>query len=445
MEHVRRYLDSIRHRWNLVDPVNPFYQVAGLTTSSGKRSGLTKIVADVPDNNRLFSTRSGPALHRMTLAEGARWIVHCQAFDTAGIKTGALGDPRTRQGKGDSLFYPAWTANIGVVLLQGANLFESLMLNLDFLGSGPADLPAWERPQLGPGVEEPEHLPLGPADLFTWQSRRILLFIESHQVVDVQISNGDRLTPHDRFTHEPMSSWKLNRQTTRNAQAVWSPVRHDAAKRIWQGIGPLLADSRTTQGTRRASSLEWLTQLYIEGEISRSYSVDLQIIGLEFDKNNSKITGAVDDRMTAPVPAISSPELIRVAIDAAQRARTGVVALANLAGNLDRAAGGEGKSRERTFELGYSLLDGPYRSWVRTLLDPEDAASYETAWDNTASGTLLRAGNGLLEDAGTAAILGRHVTQLSGESILLDAGLAQIWFRAALTKAFPYKNDEVKS
>jgi CRISPR system Cascade subunit CasA len=119
-------------------------------------------------------------------------------------------------------------------------------------------------------------------------------------------------------------------------------------------------------------------------------------------------------------------------VDAAAQAKQGAVALANLAGDLDRAAGGEGRARERTFELGYSVLDSPFRSWVRSLRNPEQIPEARAQWARAASRLLLNAGDNLIADAGRPALVGKWV-----KDKLLDAGQAHRWFVSAIAKAFP--------
>ena len=57
---VGAYLDTVRHRFDLLDATAPFFQVAGLTTASGRASGLGKLIAEVPDGAPYFTTRTGP-------------------------------------------------------------------------------------------------------------------------------------------------------------------------------------------------------------------------------------------------------------------------------------------------------------------------------------------------------------------------------------------------
>lgn len=431
------YLEVVRPRFDLLDPEAPFFQVADLTTATGQASGLRKLIADVPAGHPFFTTRSGAQVDTLSLAEAARWTVDCQAFDPSGIKSGAVGDTRVKGGKGFPFGYPAWAGNLGLVIAEGGNLFETILFNTPWMMSGPTDLPVWERHPLGPGVETPEHVPQGPADLFTWQSRRLRLFVEGGRVVDVQISNGDKLTPQNRFAQEAMSAWRYSKNQSKGGSRVYMPVLHHPGRRIWQGVGALLPSQVSNQDFRPAAVIEWLAKLKNEGLLSSDKLVDLRIIGVEYGTQNAVIVGATDDRMTAAVAALTDPILVQAAIDAAGRASRGVVALANLASNLDKAVGGDGGARESAFEVGHSLLDSPYRDWLRRLVDPESVAERQEEWDTKASALLRRAGQGLLREAGPTAIVGRCVKQ-KDKSELLNAALAEEHFQRALDKAFPF-------
>lgn len=439
MEVLDSYLASVRGRFELFDPEAPFFQVAGLTTASGRTSGLTKLIADFPDGHPFFTTRGGEEITSISPAEAARWLVHCQAFDPSGIKTGAVGDSRVKGGKGYPFGYPAWAGNLGLIIAEGDSLFETLLLNTPWRTSGPEDRPVWDRLPLGPDVEVPEHLPRGPADLFTWPSRRLRLFTADGQVTDVQISNGDKLTPKDLFRYESMSAWRYSKNQSKGSDKVYMPKLHDPSRRIWQGLGSVLVNSASPQDQIAAPAIEWLATLRGEGVLSDTQVVDLHVVGLEYGTQNAVVAGAIDDRLTASVAAITHPDLAVAAIKAVERASQGVIALANLAGNLDRAAGGDGLARERVFERGYALLDSPFRRWIRKLTDPDKLAELDAAWDDSASSLIRTAGYSLLADAGPAALVGRVVAQINGETQQLDAGLAQIWFNGALAKAFPFR------
>src|SRR6185312_13745911 len=211
---VEGYLEKHRSRFDLLDPAQPFYQVADLSTTSGETSTLDKLIADVPNGEPFFTTRLKSGTDRISFAEAARWLVHCQAFDPSGIKSGAVGDERVKGGKG----YPigtAWAGSLGGLLIEGKNLRETLLLNLTLGGSdgepfAASDLPVWERDSLGPDEEE-RGVPQGPADLYTWPSRRIHLAHDREGVFGVIISNGDPLKAQlvqGIHNLEPMTAWR---------------------------------------------------------------------------------------------------------------------------------------------------------------------------------------------------------------------------------------------
>jgi len=438
MEVLSRYFETHRDRFDLLHPHTPFMQVAGLTTSSGKRSGLGKLIAEIPDGHQYFTTRAGADVSSLSLAEAARWLVHCQAFDPAGIKTGAVGDDRVKGGKGYSMGYPAWAGNLGLLIAEGQTLFETLMLNLPVgLQADGLDEPVWERKPQTAAMDATHPAPTGPADLFTWPSRRILLFVHSRRVTDVQISNGDRLGPQNQFSREPMSAWQHSANQTKTAgHDVMMPVMHRPERRLWQGLSAVLATDPATR-TRRPHTLEWLHTLVQHEALPSSRIMRYRAVGLEYGTQNSVIVGSIDDALTAHVAALTDPVLMAAAVDAAGRASIAVAALAKLSSNLALAAGGDPEApRAAAYELGYSLLDAPYRSWLVELVDPARVEEALESWGEQAGEILRAAGARMREDAGPIARVGRQVPKRGTDATQhLDAALAEIWFRGALTKA----------
>ena len=440
---VRDYLEGHRDRFNLLDSVAPFLQVADLHTSSGKASGLIKLIADIPDGHQYFTTRAGQELDSLAYSEAARWLVNCHAYDCSGIKTGAVGDERVKGGRGYSMGYPAWAGNLGVIVAEGSNLFETLMLNLPLSMARPNDLPIWERPPLKACVAADHPTPLGPADAFTWPSRRIRLHPRDGRIADVQISNGDRLGPQHQQKNEPMTSWRKSQNQSKGGGDVYMPVTHSPEKRIWQGLGSLLLQVEGV--SLRAPALDWLDALRYSEILPKSFGMTLRAVGVEYGPQASSIVGVVDDGLHVHVAAITDPAVVQIAVDAASRASQGVVALANLASNLERAAGGDAeRPRQRTYELGYSLLDGPYREWLAALKDTESAGELLDAWGERARRILLDAGSALVAEAGPAALVGREVPKRgTDDKQWLDSALAELWFRAGVAKALISKSTTV--
>ena len=184
--------------------------------------GLDKIVADVPDGEPLFTTRSAANLSWMNAAEAARWLVHVHAFDPSGIKSGAVGDATVKKGKGYPIG-PGWSGQIGGVLPQGNDLRQTLVLNLVARDvdtyvriGGHDDVPPWERDPDGPAwAERP---PRGAIDLYTWQTRRVRLVGDRDGVVGVVLANGDKIQPQNRHGLEPHTAWRYSEPQSKKLQ-----------------------------------------------------------------------------------------------------------------------------------------------------------------------------------------------------------------------------------
>src|SRR5699024_6516957 len=87
---VLEYLALWEDRFDLLDPVKPFMQVADLHTKSGAFSEIQRIVPEAEDE--YFTMRAGRGRDSLSFAEAARWLIYAQAYDYSGIKSGAEGD-----------------------------------------------------------------------------------------------------------------------------------------------------------------------------------------------------------------------------------------------------------------------------------------------------------------------------------------------------------------
>ena len=171
-EPIRHYLEYYRENFFLIHPDTPFFQVAGLHNTKGEFSSLTKMIADVPSriDRQFFSNRTVAAVSALRYEEAVRWLVHLQGWDYAGKKASVVGGSPNGGGTG-------WLGKLGVVFLEGSNLFETLLYNLvlavdrEVIKIGRA---SWEYPVSYP--EKKERRPQGYVELLTWQSRRVLLF-----------------------------------------------------------------------------------------------------------------------------------------------------------------------------------------------------------------------------------------------------------------------------
>ncbi|MFE1287555.1 type I-E CRISPR-associated protein Cse1/CasA [Streptomyces sp. NPDC058751] len=445
---VAAYLDAHRERFDLLHPVQPFFQTAELRTAKDEVFSLNRIVADVPNGEPFFTARM-PTVERLTFAEAARWVVHAHAYDTSGIKSGAVGDDRVKGGK----VYPlgtGWAGGLGGVFVEGDTLRETLLLNLvaadtDEMEFTAGDRPAWRREPCGPGGGE--RTPTGVRDLYTWQSRRLRLHHDESGVHGVVLGYGDPLASRNTHRREPMTAWRRSpaQEKKLRRSPIYLPREHDPARSAWRGIASLVADrSETTQGTEaapylRPGILEWIARLVTDGELPRGFLVRARIIGAAYGTQQSVIDEVVDDRLTMPVVLLHRQErtCARQAIGAAEDADLAVRALGDLATDLARAAGSEGEGqRSAARELGFAAVENPYRVWLAALAPDDDPFERRRVWQRDVHRLVGELGERLIEQAGDAAWQGRTVTDKKSTQ-WLNAGLADRWFRARLARVLP--------
>lgn len=459
VDQVDGYLDQMADRFNLFSPDRPFFQLAGLRTEKGTVSGLEKLIADVPAGHPYFTTRAGRGLERISPAEAARWLVHLQAYDVSGIKSGAVGDPRMKGGKG----YPigtGWAGQLGGLLVEPAeadrhNLWQTLLLNLvprqidaDVLALD-SDRPAWEAdpptPDQDPAVDDgPRGRPYGPMDLYTWQARRVLLHGGREGVTGVLVANGDRLTPQNRRLREPMSAWRRSAAQEKKKDAVAATIympqtlRPDRA--LWRGLNAMLptlaprSGGKTGAGYVAATNLQWAGSV-----VGKGARVRVRAVGVEYGTQSATYADVLSDSLILP-QALLVPEgalLAAAAEGAAQATEDAVVALRILAANLVQAAGATESSiidgaRDEASRRAYAQIDPEYRAWLAELVEGSDPGERRALWHTTVRRIVEGVGRELIEQAGPKAWVGRKVNNRR-----VSTPEAQAWFQWALRKALP--------
>ncbi|MEU6038637.1 type I-E CRISPR-associated protein Cse1/CasA [Actinomadura sp. NPDC047616] len=453
---IAAYLDRHRERFDLLHPETPFFQTAGLHTAKDEIASLDRLVADVPNGAQFFTMRAH-GVGRLSFAEAARWLVHAHAFDTSGIKSGAVGDPRVKGGRG----YPqgvAWAGNLGGVFVEGANLRETLLLNLiafdtDNLRVDAADdRPAWRHPAPGPAELDPLELsrrPAGPRDLYTWQSRRIRLVFDDEGVHGVVLAYGDALTPRNQHQREPMTAWRRSpaQEKKHKLAQVYLPREHEPGKSAWRGLGALVAGRAPGAQQRQEAAqivrpriLDWVARLTVEGDFPQDFLVRARLIGAQYGTQQSVIDEVVDDAVTMPVVLLHERDsrLCQEAIDAVADAENAVGVLGDLAADLARSIGADPEpAREHARTVGFGMLDGPFRDWLAKLDPEESPQSQRATWQDIARTIVARLGDREIEDAGNGAWEGRVIQTGKGQEVWLTTSRADALFRYRLRKALP--------
>ncbi len=446
---IDQYLMPYAERFDLLHPVAPFYQVADLHTEKGEFSSLARLVLDVPAGEQFFTTRTASSLDRMPLAEAARWVVHSQAYDPSGIKSGAVGDDRVKNGKG----YPigiAWCGWLGMVILEGRSLFETLLLNLVLPKRSKNDSAVWERPRQTAAVDlRPEEMPYGVADVLTWQSRRIRLRVEGDAATGVLLANGDPLHPRNLQDYEPMTAWRRSeaQEKATKLPLVLMPRAHQVDRGFWRGLGGLLnVGIDPKQAGQPAGVIEWLAFLQEHQVLAPDYLLTARAIGIEYGSQSSVVDEIYDDGLVLETAVLVDPELRGLAVAAVQDADHAVRVLGDFARNLTLAAGGDPeRPRERARAAAYAELDRRYRDWVFSLTPDTDRDAVHAAWQRQVRVAIVALAEQLSRAAGLPALLGRDVTVLN-KTQFLNAAIAERYLFAGLHRglphAFPIKEDD---
>lgn len=439
VQHVSDYLEDYRRRFDLLDADQPFFQVADLHTASGNNSGIERLIADLPPHG-FFTNRAGEGATTLALDEAARWVVHCQAFDVSGIKSGAVGDDRVKGGRGYPIG-PGWAGNLGMIVIEGRTLAETLLLNfvLSIDSDDDHDRPPWEVAGWSAAATGAE-APSGPAQALTWQIRRIRLFAEGDEVRDVLISNGDQVRLRNQHRVETMTAWRSSpAQAKKHGEDLaYMPRGHLPGRLMWRGLGALIAADPVRAGVEKRSealapgNVAWVDSLRSFGALPADQVVSLHVVGCIYGTQNAVVETVVSDRMLVQAQVLHDTNLQEAAVRAATLAEQVVARLRWLASDLAIAAGREGEGdADRVNDLAYQQVDLAFRPWLRNL-STENSRDHEKEWRKS----VQQVGNGIADDlyaaAGTAAVIGRVLVDGNGRGRRHDAAGAHRLFRKRL-------------
>ena len=466
-EQMIEYLEQWRDRFYLFGGRFPFMQVADLRTEKDEEKTLDAVVACVPkEEKRLFSTRQGSGVAQLSPSDAARWLVHAQAYDPSGIRSGAIGDSRVKGGRGYPIG-PAWCGHLGLVWLKGKDLDETLVLNL--IPADAAELRgvesstewgtcSWEDPEPESAVRGDYSLlnPSGtPRDisiprLLTWHSRRVRLVGDSTGVRGVVLAQGDKLSPQEMRLYEPQSLWRYSTEQSKKCkQDVYMPRKFKPERALWRNLPgtlptPTMIEGADKQLKRRflpSATLSFHYQLENDSVVTTYPKlVRIQAVGVVYRSEETEIEDVYSDELALPVAAIRAERhALAVVIDQQVRLTEDVAgAVGTLAANLALAAGEGGKgdgARDRAKERFFAVVDDPFRAWLAQVDGNEDARDVGQCWEDSLRRYALAIQNELVVCASSSAIVGRYI----GKEYL-NVGIAENYFRAALNKRLPVRN-----
>ena len=464
-EQMIEYLERWRDRFYLFGDRYPFMQVADLRTAKNSVSGLEKLIADVPNGEQFFTTRHGRALACIPPSEAARWLVHAQAYDPSGIRSGAVGDSQVKGGKGYPIG-PSWCGHLGLVWLKGKDLDETLVLNLipaDAAGLRGVDSStewgacSWEASEPETSARGDYSL-LDPAGtprelsiprLLTWHSRRIRLVGDSSGVTGVVLAQGDKLAPQEMRLYEPQSLWKYSTPQSKKFKTdVYMPRKFKTGRALWRNLPGTLPTVTTVQGVDKQTKQEFLPSATLSfhyqldnASIQTSYPkvMRIQAVGVTYGPKEATFEDIYSDELTLSVAVMRvEREDLSAEIDRQVRLTEEVARdVGTLAANLARAAGESGDgagdgARDHAKELFFSAVDTDFRAWLTQVDGHESTRDVGCRWERSLRQHAVDIQAELVRGASSSAIIGRD----TGRGYM-NVGIAENYFRAALNKHLP--------
>ncbi|MEV5721876.1 type I-E CRISPR-associated protein Cse1/CasA [Amycolatopsis mediterranei] len=379
------YLDRPDLSFDLFDPQRPFLQCPGLP--EGKKSTVAKLIPHRAVGNRvtLFDHTTARDRVELTPAAAARWLVTAQAFDPGGMKTPYTTDKSSER---------APCNYFGVVLVEGANLKETLLLNaVRYDAQASDDAPTWEAPL--PPPEPEKRRSRGWTDVLTWPSRRIRLFPEDSGGATVVAQSV--LTPGVRLVGElpeaeRMAAYRTPRTPSGKPKPdePMRPIRLQPVRGVWRhSVELLLVDPWSEERTRqRPRALKQLATLAEHGYVPADTVYTLRVFGQKLDKNASVVEGYLEEEVPAPVALIRAGDdaltgLVGCAIELADEAGAALRAMQwdyyKALHSMRREQQKDVRAKlEKTVDLAYwPALPAPFAALLRTLNDARLAGQSE--------------------------------------------------------------------
>ena len=468
-DRMLEYLEEWRDRFYLFGGRYPFMQVADLRTEKDAVSGLEKIIADVPNGEQFFTTRHGKALAKISAAEAARWLIHVQAYDPSGIRSGAVGDPKVEAGKGYTIG-PSWCGHLGIVWLKGENLDESLVLNLVPSDSGnlrgvTASTQwggcTWEESEPETAERGDYSLlnssgtprPISIPRLLTWHSRRVRLFGDASGVTGVVLALGDKLTPQQMQQYEPLSLWCYSMSKSKKLkQDVYMPRKFEAGRALWRNLPGVLPEAAKIDGADKQKKDEFFPSATLsfhyafeESLVKAEYPkrMCIQAIGVTYGPHETTFEDIYFDELTLSIALMRAdrPELAAQVDRQVRNTEEVAKILGVFSANLACAAGESGDgagngARERTKQHFYARVDDPFRHWLANIDEDSKPSEIAQGWEKSLRAFAQETAAELVASTPSSAIIGRE----TGWGFM-NVGTAENYFNSALNKLFPVQEN----
>lgn len=378
---VQSYLEAYAERFWLFHPETPFWQVKDL--QYGTDYDIECLFGNIKESmnkatRHHFSMTDGDEMHRLSYGEAVRWLIHLNAY-AINLKTDKKA-PGTTSPVGTGRL-----GQLGFVMVNGANLFQILMLNLCALNSSGEiwDLPkpVWEHEvcrEQSRKIGIPDNLP----ERYTLQSRRIMLKKDIEGNLTGFRALGGDFFPIENDSGEPMTIWrekKIDKKTGEELPLM--PQIHSPSVHAWREFPALLsAKNSSPKGDLIPGIVQWLNILCREKIISADSLITFRMIGMVYgDQMKYNYGDCVNDTLTLSAKLLNelnSADRVWITCISDQIEKCQAVtqnALNHFAYKVCKLFYGNGSAKsgikDHLTRQYYFSIDAPFREWLADI-DP---------------------------------------------------------------------------
>jgi CRISPR system Cascade subunit CasA len=375
-------------RFDLFDKEHPFYQFADLDKEVRKLTPLKRLAFEyAAQNNPTLFDHSTDDVHPSFPAKtAALWLLATQTFAPTAGKSETI---HTKDSP--------WS-RAAVVLINGDNLFETLMFNLihiSLLSREISDFgkPIWEYTD----TIKPTHgvIPDSYLQYLTLPSRAIKMIPFEDVNGEVQVAEcllAQGASVIEDFKDDPLLAYTVDEEKGRRALQL----RENRA--VWRDSLALFSVHRASKPFHPPRSMELLREMVEQHILAEGSLYRLSIYGQNLERGQAKINFWRHERMPLPLKYFTDERLLED-LKAALSLSEGIGAALRIASNvLAEELGGREKFGDLVRHLGaerlfWSRLEEPFYVFLTGLPTNRDEAF--DAWENTLRRTAL----GTFEDA----------------------------------------------
>ena len=417
---IREYLESQHEKFWLFHPERPFYQTkAAEKGTEYMASKMNGVLSESSNKVRLFSSCAGKSKDTLTYSEAARWLLYVNSYDDTSAKPS-----QESKSKENKLPSPGagWLGKLGLITVRGNSLFETLMFN--FIVVEPSNREIWADEKPTWELEKPREkerceiaTPDNLAELYTIQSRRLILKHENNSVTGYSLLGGDFFDKVDAFI-EPMTVWGKVKDSEKT-QIQFQPRRHNSSVKMWREFASVFASS---DGMRLPGVVSWIDLLRQIRLIDKKRYSCFNIASVQYGDKDFFVNDIFSDSLTFHTDLLtevgkrwqeSISEEVGKCEDIARK-------LGKLAADIEIAAGSSPEDAPKSATVShvqeqyYYEIDVPFREWLLSI-DPEwESGSHEEhecirKWHEISRKIAESLGKELVNSAEASAVVGRFI------------------------------------